>query len=666
MLFLAGVSLTTSCASYLDVIPDDIATIDHAFATRSTTERFLGTCYSYLPGMSYISNIGFASADEIWGNVDQSNYGGLGGIALGYQNANDPYFNYWDAPSGMWVAIRDCNIFLENINRPTDIEDYERKQWIAEAKFLKAYYHFYLLQMYGPIPLIRENLPINSEVDEVRVYREPVDDVVDYIVELLDEAIPDLLLNTEATRLVDAGRITQPIAAAIKAKALVLAASPLFNGSDDAPPEFSLIDNRGVELFPREYKPEKWTRAAEAVRKAIDISHEAGHGLYRTYIPPNRSAVSDTTQHKFELRAAITEKFNPEIIWPSTYGVIEFQENLMPIFGVFGTNGLSNLSQCGPTLKIAEQFYSRNGVPIDEDREWRNWVGSNFNQRYEPALISIEPGSGINGQSSLSEDHKYDIGTYITSTFADNTHGRVGTSGTVESTAKLHFYREPRFYAWVGFDRGIWEMGRKPDTDSYVLKTKASEDQGLNDNLRHMTCGYFAKKLIHLETDRNSSSVLSISTNFTFPLIRLSDLYLLYAEALNESKQTPDAEVYRWIDSVRTRAGLKGVVAAWRDHAILGTKPSRKDGMREIIKRERLIELSFEGHRLFDLLRWKDAMKYLSEPVQGWNQNGVLLNDYYRVTTYWDQRVFNSRDYFWPIKLSTLRVNVNLVQSPGW
>jgi hypothetical protein len=669
MLFLAGFGLTASCAGYLDVIPDDIATIDHAFATRNTMERFLGTCYQYLPNFTSVyANIGLVGADEIWMN------GGGGDtemLARGYQNVGEPYLNFWDGErsgKNFWIAIRDCNIFLENVNRPTDIEEYERKQWISEIKTLKAYYHLYLLQLYGPIPLIRENLPIDAGIDEVRVYREPVDDVVDYIVELIDEALPDLLLSAEETRAVDAGRVTQPVAATIKAKALVLAASPLYNGSEDTPPQFSLVDNRGVQLLPQEYKVEKWTRAAEAVRQAIDISHQAGHRLYNTYIPPDPSAVSARTQQKFELRATFSERFNPEMIWASTELTYALQLNMIPNLGLYySTNVIA--SHFGPTLKIAEEFYSRNGIPIEEDREWRNWIGDDFNQRYEYAEISTAPGTGIDGISSLSKDHEYYIGTYVTNTGTANTHGRVDTSGTVQSTGKLHFYREPRFYAWIGFDRGIWEMGRKPDNQSYVLRTRSGEDQGVMGAARHMKCGYFAKKLVHLESDKTNETTFYIQDRFfVYPIYRLSDLYLLYAETLNESKQTPDAEVYRWIDSVRSRAGLKGVVAAWNDHALstARTKPLRKDGMRDIIKRERQIELSFEGCRIFDLLRWKDAMTYLNQPIQGWDENGNTLDNYYRVTTYVDERVFNARDYFWPIKLSTKRKNTNLVQNPGW
>jgi hypothetical protein len=616
------------------------------------------------------------AANEIWGNEDQNYINSAAGrFAQGSQNTSSPYFNVWDG--SLFIGIRDCNIFLENIHSPFDIEDYERKQWIAEVKFLKAYFHFYLLQMYGPVPIIDENLPINSNVDEVRIYREPVDDVVDYIVKLLDEALPDLMLSSEPTRATDAGRITQPIAAAVRAKVLVLAASPRFNGTETDPPEFSLVDNRGVELFPREYKAEKWTRALEAVSKAVEISHQAGHRLYKTYTPTNPSAVSDTTKHKFALRAAISEKFNSEIIWPSTYLTSGLQNDLIPNLGMYYGTTTRTPSNYGPTLRVAEEFYTRNGIPIEEDEEWIRWIGGDISKRYEYTQISVAPGSGINGESSLSEDHYYDIGTYITNTGLWQTHGRIATSGTDQHTSKLHFYREPRFYAWIGFDRGIWEIGTFADDQQFVLATKAMEDQGKKDNTRHMTCGYFAKKLVHLESYKNSEMYYTINEEMTYPIIRLSDLYLLYAEVLNETKQAPDAEVYRWIDSVRLRARLKPVKDAWEDHAIPNakSKPLRKDGMRDIIKRERMIELSFEGQKFFDLMRWKDAMQYLSQPVQGWDFNGgkgtnateqANLDAYYTVTTYMNGSTFNSRNYFWPISKISLRKNNNLKQNPGW
>jgi hypothetical protein len=540
----------------------------------------------------------------------------------------------------MFIGIRDCNIFLENIHLPPDIEDYERYQWAAEAKVLKAYFHLFLLQLYGPVPIIRKNLPVDASVEEVRTFREPVDEVIDYIVTLLDEAMPDLLPDVTYTGVLDAGRMTQPIAAAIKAKALLWAASPLFNGTEDTPPSFSLVDKRGVELFPQTYQPEKWTRAAEAIKEALDICHAAGHELY-SYTPSSLSDVmSETTALKYTLRGVVTDKFNPEIVWPDMHNSNALQLIFIPNINGFGD--MNQISEIGPTLKTAEEYYTKNGIPIDEDPEWINWLGGNLDYRYQTQQSSTNS-SGID-DTALSDYHRY----YIKNN---------------EATAKLHFYREPRFYAHVGFDRGIWEGNGNNETAEMYLKARSGEEHGVMGTTRHLICGYFAKKLVNVETVKTGNTYQP--ERYPYPLIRLSDLYLMYAEALNESKSIPDAEVYRWIDGVRLRAGLKGVVESWAKSSV-PNKPATKEGMRKIIKRERLIELAYESQRFWDLRRWKDAEDYLNEPVRGWYYNGEKVDDYYVVTTYWNQRMFRTRDYLWPLKLNTLIVNPNLMQNPGW
>src|SRR5690554_5979980 len=223
ILVLIGTILLFSCDSYLDVVPDNIPTIEQAFNMRTTAERFLFTCYSYMPKHSNIAeNPALTSGDEIWLHNNYNQAGWM--IAQGYQELVNPYQNFWQGQrSGrdLYQAIRDCNIFLENIDEVPDMVQTEKNRWKAEVKFLKAYYHFFLLRMYGPIPIKRENLPINAAPEEVKVYRDPVDEGFDYVVELIDEALPDLPVSifAESTEL---GRITQPAALSIKAYVLVV------------------------------------------------------------------------------------------------------------------------------------------------------------------------------------------------------------------------------------------------------------------------------------------------------------------------------------------------------------------------------------------------------------------------------------------------------------
>ncbi|MDR0560046.1 MAG: RagB/SusD family nutrient uptake outer membrane protein, partial [Prevotellaceae bacterium] len=275
--------------------------------------------------------------------------------------------------------------------------------------------------------------------------------------------------------------------------------------------------------------------------------------------------------------------------------------------------------------KIAEQFYTSAGIPIDEDPAW------DYEGRY--------------GTRKGDANHRFYIGLNHT-------------------TAALNFDREPRFHAWLSFDRGVFEGAGRTEDNSFVLEMRQGETSGMRSKSEHNVCGYVIKKLVNPQSAFAANSNNFIAEPYSFPLVRLSDLYLLYAETLNETRG-PSEETYKWIDLVRTRAGLKGVKESWAQ-STKPDKPNTKEGLREIIKRERLIELSFEGQRFWDLRRWNDAMQYMNEPVRGWNYQKAQPEDYYKVTNVWTNRVFQPKDYLWPIKVSTLIVNTNLKQNPGW
>jgi hypothetical protein len=191
---------------------------------------------------------------------------------------------------------------------------------------------------------------------------------------------------------------------------------------------------------------------------------------------------------------------------------------------------------------------------------------------------------------------------------------------------------------------------------------------------RHSSTGNIVKKMLHFRTSVPDASSAIVFNTYGYPIIRLADLYLMYAEALNEAGGTlPHQDVYTYVDAVRERSGLNGVVESWRDYAIAGmeNKPLTREGMREIIRRERLNELAFESSRFWDLRRWKLAEEYMNRPVRGWNIWGESPEDFYdkgdkgKGTEIY-QMSFQKRDYFWPIRTNTVLRNANLVQNPGW
>src|SRR5690606_20326380 len=116
--------------------------------------------------------------------------------------------------------------------------------------------------------------------------------------------------------------------------------------------------------------------------------------------------------------------------------------------------------------------------------------------------------------------------------------------------------------------------------------------------------------------------------DYPWPLMRLADLYLLYSECLNEVSG-PGAEVFEYLDKVRARAGIPGVVDAWTNFSTNPAKVTTQNGVREIIQRERLNELAFEQQRFWDLRRWKLAITEMNKTVTGWNVYGSTTETYY-------------------------------------
>jgi starch-binding outer membrane protein, SusD/RagB family len=635
----AGAALTltmlTGCEKYLDVVPDNVATLDNAFTLRNEAEKYLFTLYAYLPknGDGWY-NAGLMSGDEIFLPLGIPNsFHAAFQIALGQQNSNLPLFDEWSGTrkggsSGnnnawnhqkMWVGINHCNRFIENIVKPgnvADMDSLEINQWVAEAKVLKAYFHFHLFKMYGPIPIMKENVEVSPDPT---IKRQPIDSVVNYVTTLIDQAVPDLpRVQIRSTRL---GRMDKSIALAIKAKMLLYAASPLFNGNPDYA---GFVDNEGVQLFPLEYQVSKWESARDALAAAITSAEGSGHFLYQ-YMDDTRD-LSPQTLRELTIRNSVTTRWAPEHVWGLSNSYFNNQFLCMPPPERSSASRFNLWGQWCAPIKIAKQFYSKNGVPIEEDKtlDFSNYLG------VRKAVIA---------------DRYYIEPNYV--------------------TARLNFDREPRFYASLGFDGGVWYMAdandKGADESNYYLKTKNNDRAGFGFYNAYSETGYYIKKLVSEQSATNGSLQWR---EYPWPEIRLADLYLMYAETLNETDDQTLAIQY--VDTVRARAGLNGVENSWVSFSINPGKFSTQDGLREIIHQERLIELVFEGHRFWDLRRWKKAAEYLNEPITGLTIRAETAEKYNVEREVFQQRFAAPRDYFWPIEINEIRKNPNLVQNPGW
>jgi len=176
--------------------------------------------------------------------------------------------------------------------------------------------------------------------------------------------------------------------------------------------------------------------------------------------------------------------------------------------------------------------------------------------------------------------------------------------------------------------------------------------------------GYVWKKY----TDMEDPDYLNRS-NTAFLLLRYGEVLLNYAEAKIEANQI-DQSVYDAINAIRDRANM----------------PDIDDGLsqaqlRTIVRQERKIELALEGKRLYDIRRWKIAEDVLRGNLLGRIERGLLANapeidengnpHYDNVTNRSSMRVievrlFNQRNYLWPIPQIEINVNRNIKQNPGY
>ncbi len=628
VMILMCIMIISGCKKYLNVAPDNLPRVENAFALRSEAEKYLFTCYSYIPDEgSTASNPAFLGSDEMVAPLVSRSNSLAANLPRGNQNVVDPYFNNWDGKNGgvpLFQAIRDCNIFIKNMQDMSKVPDInldERNRWIAEGQFLKAYYHFILMRAYGPIPIMEVSPEIDQPIETMKLSRMPIDSVTNFIVNYIDLAVPNLPIAI-ANTVNELGRITRPAALMLKAKVLILAASPLFNGNSDYT---SFKDKKGQQLIRADYDASKWEKAVQACKEAILISETAGIKLHK--FNSELFKLSDTTTYQMGLRNAISQKWqNSELIWGNSNSNTNYTQAVT--VGHFdGRYGSSNgaIADVGATMKLADLFYTANGIPIAEDK-------------------TLQFGDKGELRTGVNKERFNNLLNY--------------------QSSRWNFDRENRFYATLAFDGSIWyQEGSLTRTDENTFNIQ-SRLGGPSSGTPLPPSGFFCKKLINWKFMWSADNGISYE-RYPWPNMRLADLYLLYAEALNELSG-PSDEVYTYLNRIRSRSGLKSIEESWSNYSNNPTKYQNKEGLRQIIRQERGIELALEGSRFWDVRRWKTASLETNGNVQGWDISQSSPSLYYRVLTFYSQRFVAPRDYLWPIAEDNLLVNENLVQNPGW
>ncbi len=631
---LCAILLLPGC-SYLDAVPEkDIETIETVFEQRTKAEEWWKTLYSDVSTTytDFLTNPGFMGADEFITclHLYNSSLFPMDGlkVAAGQQMSQAPYGATW---ASYYQVIRRCNIFLENIDNTYNMDDQERNAWKADVKALKAFVYFDLMRRYGPICLVPQNMPVDLDVSEYQLPRLHVDTCFKAIVGLLDEAAKFVPPHNQRQSTYAYAFCLEAVYA-LKAKVLLYAASPQFNGNAF----YSDFKNKnGEPLFNSTYDKEKWRIAAEAADKAADICDAGdremydGHGMKKTKLLNKMYDIEMSNFSRFN---------NAEFLLEWKYVRTRWHEYTLPRLQNSDLHYDGSWKGClSPSMKMVEMYYTENGLPLSYDRTWKN------DKRY-----SLDKESG----------QKYE-----------------GVVPLNSQVIGLHLRREPRFYAHIAGDRMYWQRGISGETD-YNLLVEAHKDElwGTSEstiisNSWQNINGYWLKKHTY-SWYATKGYGNNLQGTETMAIMRVPEIFLMQAEAWNEYLDQPDDRVYKPLDRVRARAGLDPVQDAWRDYSTAPEKVNSKAGMREIIQQEYNIEFAFEGHRYWNLRRWLLAHQTMSEEQRGWNILGTTFSSFYNnekepIPLWYKNKFVAPRDYFDPINAEEILIS-GMVQNPEW
>ena len=540
----------SSCNGFLDREEDSFIDKTATFDSYNRTKQYLTYAYTLLPdGLNRFSREAMlaSATDDAEFAIESAEI----------QQFNNGSWNALNNPDDVWnryfSGISKCCTLLENTNHvnldisrldPDKQVEYANslkdiRMWRAEARFLRAYFHFELLKRYGPIPIVTSTLSINGNYENTP--RPTMKEVVDFIAKECDIAA-DTLEPTPWRNVNDAfGRATKGAALALKSRLLLYAASPLYVDFGDTNEANKPTD---VAL---------WKSAADAAKAVIDLNQ---YELASSY--------ADLFKNDFQ---------NKEYIFVRRYAAnSDFEKSNFPVS--FGGKGGTN-----PSQNLVDDYEMLDGTPFD----WN-----------DPAKAA-QP--------------------------FENRDARLGATIL---------------------------MNMAPFKGKKVATYPEGADASPNPNATKT--GYYLRKFLNEDVNIQTGGS---SSGHVVPLFRLAEIYLNYAEALNECDPTnPDIALY--LNKVRNRALLPNVSALSQEQ------------MRAVIQHERRVELAFEEHRSWDVRRWKIASSTLGAPLMGVQIERKPLGGYTYMPVKVEQRVFQPKMYWYPIPQSEVLKLKQWKQNNGW
>ncbi len=590
--FLSAIALLSSCGKeFLNVEPLNKVPSSVLLSDAAGLSSLLANLYAKMPMEDFNYNPGkfFNYHRDLGGNgfvdfgwstsfyTDESVYSS----GMGVGPVNDAYWEQGvvtmsgnnNISNGAYGSIRQVNQFLLDLET-VNIDEATRKRCISEAHFIRAYMYFALARRYGGVPIIEKP---QVPGDNLFVPRSTEKETWDFILQECDLAVENLPNTSNANDGVY--RATKWAAYALKSR-IALHAASVAKYWDKAPLTGEAVDSKLVGGMTAADAQNYYSQCLAASATIIDNS---GKTLYKP-APASRNEAIKNFQDLFQNPTGAGD----EVIFMKAYidgSTTRMQGHNWDIyFNPSQTSlGYSYFGRFNPTLELVDLFedYADNGTGKSAPVVTRT-------DNVENEYVS-NPGSSLD----LSKPYKlYDN---VTDIFA-NKDARMFASiitpgsawkgktiiiqgGLVKSDGTKMIYQNGNAVGLDGKTYYTYGAATKPEFSGF-------SDIGNYENGNFTSSGFNVKKYLK-ESLLTGPQFISTTPFIDF---RLAEIYLNYAEAAIESGSGDAAKAAQYLNALRKRAGHADNIPATLDN----------------ILKERRIELAFEGHRYWDLVRRRD------------------------------------------------------------
>lgn len=516
----------------------------------------------------------------------------------GYGASFDKYYRY------LYGSVNRANYVIENVTNQllpsatgTSLTNLEAI--IGEARLLRGMTYFRLISMWGHVPYFTKVAFENSEVSNLA--RTPIEQVKDSIMADFTYAIDKLPAKPVAF-----GRAAKPAALAFRGKLNLFWGSWKKNGW----PELEGFRQNAAEANVA------FAAAAQDFKKVID---DFGLTLYKGGDPGQIDALgkADILPNYFEL---FTPKANgnPEMMMVFTH----LGTPANPSQGEELMRDFAGRSIEGSQMWVAPRYELADRYQLITTGDFApKLVQMNPTSPANNNVARTTPNSAVNPASYANRDYR------MKATLLWDYEMLIGLN-SLKST---------------GYTPFIYQTNGVAVTINGVSYLSYNTD-GTNS-------GYIFRKFV-----RNYEGLGRAEGDYAFPVMRLADVYLMYAEATNEVNG-PQPDAIGFVNVVRRRGNLPELKA---------DKTGSKQAFFDAIEQERIVELVAEGHRGFDLRRWRAIEKVWGPPGSAgvWRQDtwGANQQRYYQNTS---DRTYQ-QNYIFRIPPGERDRNPNLTQNTPW